>query len=278
MTAPSGNHSVYLLKQRLVFGAVLLIFLVRFLSGTLLSQTGSAPFLFEENEVIYRLFLRSGVPQFILSHQLAATAFDILLFVFPALLMVVRHRVFAAFAFLLWLIYFLTFNIVTGHHYHGLAGALVIMVPFCFKDEKRFGLMWEAARYYLLYIFASAALWKIFRGSVFYGEQLSNILKNQQQLLLFMEQGEYVSGALVQYLIAHTGVAHLVLGLNTVLQLSFLSGFFTKRYDWLLLLLALLFVVSNYLVMGIVSAELLVPVLTLVNWNALQERLRLRSA
>ncbi len=133
----------------------------------------------------------------------------------------------------------------------------------------RFNLLWEGARYYLLYIFASAALWKIFRGSVFYQEQLSNILKHQQ-LDLLLQQSQSYQAHCVQYLIAHPEISHAVLIVNVVVQLCFAFGFFTKKFDSLLFILAIVFCAANYFVMGITSTELLVLNLTLLNWEKIE--------
>jgi hypothetical protein len=170
---------------------------------------------------------------------------------------------------LLALTYFITYNIVTGHHYHGLIGVLIITIPFFSKDEKRFNLLWEGARYYMLYVFASAALWKILRGSAFYTDQLSNILK-AQQLDLLIQDRDSLSAYIASYLIANPQVGHLVLLINVLLQLSFAIGFFTKKCDRLLLVLVVLFTIGNYFVMSIISVEILILAFALLNWDKVQ--------
>jgi hypothetical protein len=177
-----------------------------------------------------------------------------------------RQRIYAVLFTMLVLQYFLTYNIVTGHHYHGLIGVIVISMPFWFKNEKRFNLTWQMVRYYFLYIFASAALWKIMRGSAFYDEQLSNILRSQQ-INLLVQNPDSLKAHIAQYLIAHAGVSHIILLVNVLVQFYFIAGFFTRKLDSVLFVLAIIFVIANYYVMSILSAELLILNLTLLNWE-----------
>lgn len=260
----------YRLKATLVFAFALLLLFMRFISNVLLSQVGRPAVVFKQKELLYHLFVQSGTVQFITSNYLIAALFDALLFFLPVLFILTKRRVYVCLFSLAMLVYFMAFNVITGHHYHGLAGLVVISIPFWSKNENRFNLLWEGARYYLLYIFASAALWKLLRGSAFEPQQMVNILK-AQQLDLLIQQPDSVRAAIAQYLIAHPAVAHTVLVTNVLLQLSFLIGFFTKRFDTVLLALCVVFVAANYFAMSIVSAELLILCITLLNFKQMQK-------
>jgi hypothetical protein len=259
----------YKVKAYFVFGFAMYIFFKRLISASMLSQIGSPPFLFDDHEFIYNLFIASHIPQFITSHLLLAALFDISLLIFALAFLLSSRRIYAMLFFVLVLNYFLTYNVITGHHFHGLIGLMVMVVPFWFKKEEKFLLAWEGARYYLFYIFASAALWKIVRGSVFYGEQLSNILK-PQHLNLFLQNGNNYKAWFAAYLISHSSFSHLVLIANVALQLFFAAGFFTKRLDYLLFWLFVIFCIANYFVMGIYSVELLILGFTLLNWQKIE--------
>ncbi|MBL0308720.1 MAG: hypothetical protein IPP77_03270 [Bacteroidetes bacterium] len=256
----------YRWKANFVFAGALMILCYRWMSDSLLSQMEQPLFLFKERESAYLWLLSSGVPQWISSNTIAAVTFDSALFLFPMLFLLSQRRVFSVLFSILLLFYFMTFNLVTGHHYHSLTGLIVITIPFWFRKEEKFHVAWELARYYLLYIFASAALWKITRGSAFYEPQLSEILKSQQ-LYLLIQQPDSLHARLVQYLIANVQISHALLLANVVLQLSFVVGFFTKRFDSILFWLAILFCIANYLVMSIFSFELLILNLSLLDWK-----------
>ena len=259
----------YQVKAYFVFGVAMYICFYHLISNSMLAEMQQPSFIFGETEWIYKLYLATSIPQFVTAHSFIASVFDISLLVFTIGLLLSKRRIFAVLFTLVAFNYFLTYNVVTGHHYHGFVGVLVMSIPFWFKSEQRFNFSWEAARYYLLYIFASAALWKILRGSAFYHDQLSNILK-QQQINLLLQNPDSYKAHIAQYLIANKGISHIVLLLNVIVQLSFAVGFFTKKFDRVLFALAIVFVVANFLVMGILSLELLILNLTLLDWNKIE--------
>ena len=258
-----------MVKAYFVFGIAMYIFFYRMISNSMLSQMNHPIFLFGDKEWFYQIFISSGIAQFLTGNTLYAAVFDVSLLVFTVGFLLSGYRIYAMLFSLQVLIYFLTYNVVTGHHYHGLIGLLVITIPFWFKNEKKFAVMWEAARYYFLYLFASAALWKILRGSAFYQEQLSDILKSQQINLLLQNPQNY-RAHIIQYMISHTAVSHVVLLIDVVLQLAFVIGFFTKKFDTILFVLAIVFCIGNYFVMSILSAELLILNLTLLDWQKVE--------
>ncbi len=266
MTNSEPFATQYRLKAYFVFGVALLILSYRFLSHALFTGMLNPVYSFQQKETWYHILFSSNIPQFITGNYLLSATLDLSLFIFPVLFLLRWKRAWAVAFSVVLLLYFFTFNLVTGHHYHGLVGAILITIPFWTKNETRFNLLWEAVRYYWLYIFASAALWKILRGSVFYTEQLSNILKSQQ-LDLLLQQPDSFQAQVAQYLIANPQVSHGVLVVNVLVQLCFAVGFFTRKFDTALFILSLVFCAANYFVMSIVSAELLILNLTLLNWE-----------
>jgi hypothetical protein len=78
-------------------------------------------------------------------------------------------------------------------------GLIIISITFWTADEARHQRLWEAARYYFLFVMASAALWKLFRGAPFQSDQMVNILK-AQHAQYFAEHGTSGLSAFYQYL------------------------------------------------------------------------------
>jgi len=249
--------NTYEQKANMMVAGVLLLLFYRFMSNALFSQLAQPPFLNPESEWGYQLVFSTNIPQLITNNTVLAALADLLMFTFPLLFLLTNHTWFIRSFTLLALVYFFAFNMITGHHYHGWVGAILVTLPFWTKEEARFNLLWRGVRYYWLMIFASAALWKIARGSAFFEPQLSHILLSQQADLLIQHASNW-RAEWVLYLIQHPSFSHKILLLNVALQLLFVVGFFTVKYDLLLGALTLLFVVSNYLLMGIFSAELLV--------------------
>lgn len=276
MMAQESKYYIHL-RGSFVFGFLLILVFYRLIGSALLSQMNSPLFLFPQTEWVYAAVLKSGFLQYITAHYWSAALFDLLLLATPLLFLLTRLQIFAILFTVLLLTYYLTFNMVTGHHYHGLVGAILMTIPFWSKNEKIFQLLWDAARYYLLYIFASAALWKIMRGSAFHTEQLPAILQ-MQQLQLQLELPDSFRASITRFFVTHGTLAHMVLLMNTALQLSFAIGFITKKMDKWLLFAFLAFVISNYAVMGIMSAELLVLAQTLLNWEWINHKLNKSSA
>ncbi len=264
----SKFSATYLLKLRVAYGLVLLVLLYRLVQGVLISQM-QQPHLFDLYQDAYSLFSITTIPYWLTQHAALAIVFDLLLFAFPLIALFTANRVAAIASTVVLLIYMMLFNMAANHAYHGLIGAVVITIPFWCKTEKRFNLLWDAARYYWLYVLASAGLWKILRGSAFLTDQMSNILM-QQQLDYLLQQPFTFKASVIQYLISHPAISHAVLLVNVCLQLSFLAGFFTRRFDTMLLILSIVFCIANYFVMSIVSAELLVLNLTLLNCEKIE--------
>jgi hypothetical protein len=257
MSWSSYFKNTYEQKSTMMVIGVLLLVFYRFMSNSLFSQLANPPFLFAENEVIYRFLQWSHLPQQIAENTFIAALLDLLLFLLPLLFLLTQNLRYIRLVTVLLLLYFFTFNRIAGHHYHGWIGAILITIPFWTKSESRFNFLWRGVRYYWIMIFASAALWKIARGSAFYEPQLSNILLAQQADLLLQHATNWKAD-IVRYLIQNPSVGHKVLLLNVALQLSFAIGFFTVKFDRVLCVLTVLFVVINYFLMGILSAELLV--------------------
>lgn len=269
MSADFGKQ--YSLRLNVAFGAILVLLFYRFIQSVLLSQMGQPLVPFAPNDFVYQLFYNSGIMQFVLAHPFVASVLDMLLFLLPILAMVTGRRLFIIGTSAGLLLYQFIFNLVTYHNYHGLVGAVLLTIPFWSKKQERFELLWQGIRYYWLYVFASAGLWKLLRGSAFHDGQLSAVLM-AQQLDLLLQHPDSWKAQIIEYLISHKAVANSVLLVNVALQLSFLIGFFTRRFDYLLIGLSFLFCIANYFVMHIVSAELLVLNLTLLNWDWVQRK------
>src|SRR5690606_616923 len=106
------------------------------------------------------------IPQWLVSDDLMAFGFSALLVLSALLSFLFKDSVaFPRLFFLLYPLYFLTFNLFAGHHYHAV-GIMIISTPFIFRDSRRFAYFFRAARYYFLFMMVSAALWKLGRGSL----------------------------------------------------------------------------------------------------------------
>jgi hypothetical protein len=243
----NNTNSAYKLKAGAVFGFALLTVLYRFYSTTMLSELANPivpEMVFPGIDNAYWLLLLSGVPQFLLSHSYLVTFIDLLLLTLPLAALFSDQKRGVAIAFtLFYSLYFFIFNIYSGHHYHGLFGLLLISLPFWTKNPERFNLLWKAVRYYLLFLFVSGACWKIARGAAFEPMQLHNILLLQHGQLLAEQPGS-IQAQGIRWLLLHPPVTQGLLLATVAIQLSFAAGFFTNRFDRVLLTLFIIFLPS----------------------------------
>lgn len=160
--------------------------------------------------------------------------------------------IFAVFSYL-YVIISMSFPNVPIRKYLGL-----ILIPFIFLTRgKRFLVYTELMRYFVCFIFASAALWKISRGALLQKDQFVNILiKQNQDYYLQVEPNLFQS--ISRWLILHPELTNSLFAFTVLLQLSFGLGFLTKRFDRLLFIFLVAFLVADYFIMTIDYWELLV--------------------
>jgi hypothetical protein len=255
------------IRARYFYLLCVLIFAIRFASSCLFSQLSQPVLIGPGIDNTYWAFHWLGIP-YLATHSVVWSAvLDILLFLLPVIASIVSGRRIFAFLFtLLAFTYQITYSTYATHHYHSLIGILVLSVPFWAGPGRRFTFLWEAARYYFFFIFSSAALWKLSRGTVWDSGHISSVLMAQHVQAIY----EYPASMLTRfhsYLICHAGVARLFFLAGFLVQLSFLGGFFTKKYDKVYMALFIAFFAMNYLVMGIYDLEILIFLLVLLDWD-----------
>ncbi len=243
------------------------VFLFFFLDHRLLSQV--QPVFFDYNRDITELALiATGLPRFMIAHPVSLGVADGLALLLPLLLIAYafykrRFSVWLGIGFSGFLaLYLLLADLFWQLHHEPFVLYLLLSLAFITNRERNFYRVLAGCRYYFLYIFISAALWKLFRGAVFNPNEMSRILLLQHSDLLSGDCSGWVCRT-YSWLIDHPGAAQWLYVGGAVVEASFLIGFFTRRYDRLLLLLAFVFVVADLLVMRIPYWTLLLGGVTL---------------
>jgi hypothetical protein len=95
-----------------------------------------------------------------------------------------------------------------------------------------------------------------------------------QHAQFLFEQSSSIHAILIRWLIENESICRWLFIAASLVQLIFAVGFFTKKVDYLLLNLMILFVVLNYAVMRIVSFELLVLGITLLSNKFWEEKVQ----
>jgi hypothetical protein len=141
---------------------------------------------------------------------------------------------------------------------------LVFPVLFLTKKETSFYLLANGLRYYFLFLFTSAGVWKFTQYGIFNVQQFSNILLVQHKEILTAQITVYQN--FIYWLINHSTISYLLYVAGALLELFFIVGYFTKKYDWLLAIATIIFLVFDYALMRIIYFDWL-PFLLLLYYK-----------
>ncbi len=225
-------------------------------------------FIYDTFDVTSWLFMQTGIHQWLLRTKLFLL-FDVVYYTAPLVLLITsfyknEKAVSAAAVYVLlvnW-IYLQCYFLYPISSYTIFIAWLIFPLIFIAFKEETFALLFDGVRYFFLYFFLSAGIWKIINGSVFNPIQLSAILMEQHKEILTASPHYWLS-YFYQFLIRHTALSYSLYLIVAAMELSFLLGFFTKRWDRYLILIYFLFLIADYLIMRIPYFETLPFVLTL---------------
>jgi len=253
------NRSYYTRDRNLLLGFYFLFYyavlLGLFLDDRLLVQY--RPIFFNYNRDLTELFLiATGLPRWMIVHPASFAIADVAAFLLPLPLLVYvgrkgRFSAIAGVVFLLTVVlYLLLADIFWQVHYEPFVLFLLLPLAWTTNRPARFYALLTACRYYVLYIFVSAAVWKLARGAVFNSQEMSRILLLHHTDLL---TGPCTSLTCRTYgwLIGHPAMSQALYIGSALLEGSFLTGFFTRRWDRWLIALAVVFVIADLFLMRI---------------------------
>ena len=249
----------------MVFYALLLY---KYYNGMLLFQMQPS-FFYTRADVFTWVFMQTGLHKWLLNNTAGCLVFDVLFYTIPAVYFLhYRNSKTTAYisAVAMLLINWVYVQCYTLYATNSIEGHVAwLLFPFVFmpKKDETFEVLFNGLRYFLLFFFASAGLWKLRQGGVFNPAEMSGILLYQHTQLL-TNSPLYWQSKLILWLIQHRYIAYILYLLNTLIELSFIIGFFTKKYDKALLILFLLFLVMDYFVMRIPYFEIAPLLLTLL--------------
>ena len=252
-----GNR---ILLHRVFFTLALISLALDFYYHILLSQIGPNPLFFQDLDPTYLLFMSARIPQ-IVSAQMAPW-FDALIIVSCiACIILPRIRIFPLLFFILHFIYFITYNMLSGHHYIDI-GLLVMSFPFIFYNDERFASMLFMCRLVLCFMMFSAACWKIVRGNLWYPDQTNILLISTYTKELMSSRPSAMVNA-VKWFIRHRALSHGLWCALILLEAIFAAGFFTFKWDRILLISYLLFFAGGWIIFKIYNYDNLLFLLTL---------------
>ncbi|PCJ87471.1 MAG: hypothetical protein COA57_04665 [Flavobacteriales bacterium] len=252
-----------------VFGYVLAVLLFRFYSNCLTHQLQQPVLKLLEADNTYWLLHYLQVPQILAGNHWLAVLFDGCLFLTAILSLGFAKNRFPPLLFwVLFAVYFITFHSYFVHHGHSLVGVIFITIPFFAKSAKSFSLLFAGVRFYTLFIYVSAAFWKIFRGSVFESNQMVNMLK-EQNISVMINNPDSLQAGITTFFVNHPDFTFGLGMVAMLLQLFFIVGVFTRKFDMLLILSGIIFHLGTYILMDIQFWEIWILYITLIPWNKL---------
>lgn len=256
-------------RQKIVFWYVAILYALlvfKWYNDMLLYQQQPA-FIYNTFDIVSWLFLQTHIPQWLLSTK-HFLAFDLVYYTAPLFLLLSAYKkvklITSAALYLLivnW-IYLQTYFLYPISSYTIFVVWLIFPILFLVKNETTFALVFDGIRYFFLYFFLSAGIWKFRNGGAFSHEQLSAILLDQHKEML-TNSPDYWMSYLYQWLINNIAVSYALYIVVTLMELSFAIGFFTKRFDKVFIGIYFIFLLADYFIMRIPYYETLPFLLTL---------------
>lgn len=240
----------------LYFLFAILLFADRWWNGMLLSQLYPSFFIEPLNVSTWAVMFTDVHKLFIRYHSLCVMA-DLMLIGLPCLYVFLhfkqhrRAKIFVAWVMLLFnFVYATCYTIYPSNSIEGHLGWMLFPVVLVCSRSFDFSLALQFIRYFFLFFFASAGIWKLRGGGVYNPDEMSGILLYQHTPLLVISPQSFLS-EMYYWLIQHPLIGYLLYLAATVMELFFIIGFFTRRYDKILILLFVLFLLFDVLLMQI---------------------------
>lgn len=234
----------------------------------LLYQAEPALF-YTRKDLVTWLLMQTGLHEWLLMNKAGWLMADLLFYSMPLayLATIKRQPRFGPVVGLLMLLvnwlYVQCYTLYPTNSIEGHVAWLLFPLLLLTKNETTFLLLYDGLRYMFLYFFVSAGVWKIAQGGLFNPAQMNGVLLFQHNHLLTNSPG-YWQTELVRYLLRHQWVSYGLYLAATAIELLFFVGFFTKKYDHLILVLFVIFLLADYIIMRIPYFEIAALALPLV--------------
>lgn len=164
--------------------------------------------------------------------------------------------------FILLLLFYITFNTYHTHPNIQLGYALILF-PFCFKRADLFDIAWNFLRYYLLFFYFFAGIYKFIGGGIYELNLMPWFLESQNAPYFYLHPSSWRQ-EIIRWLILHPHIAWSLYMLAALFESATLVGFFTRRLDRILFILLVLFHLANWFLMDIAPFGMIAFLLLLV--------------
>lgn len=229
--------------------------LYKWMQGQWLYQVDPV-FFFPRPDGITWLFMETGFHKILIRFPFLFRVMDLFFYGFPLFFAWVRwiapkRTLVVA---LIWLIinwvYVQAYCLFPTNSIEAHIAWLFFPLLFATKSLNGFYLMMHGLRYYFLFFFFSAGIWKLVAGGAFEPLQMSGILLEQHKDWL-LYAGDYWQAKLIRQLIEWPLAGFVLYWISLLIELSFGIGFITKKLDKLLIVFFIGFLAFDYLIMRI---------------------------
>ena len=259
-----GENAYQQQKQVIVLylAITILLFADRYINGMLLTQVQAAFFVAPMNVTTWGL-MYSGIHKLFIESKSACIIADCLLILLPVVyailffLATVKATIVCGWAVLIFnFVYAQCYTIYPSNSIEGHIGWMLFPVALICHNLINFSFVLHFIRYFFLFFFASAAIWKIRSGGVFNIDEMSGILLYQHTPFLVTSPESFFS-KVYYWMVQHPLAGYVFYLSATMLELFFITGFFTLKLDRWLLLLLFLFLFADVFIMRIKYFEVL---------------------
>jgi hypothetical protein len=192
----------------------------------------------------------SYLPKFVLYNETTSTLFSGALIGFlMASFVLVEKRFLTVVAGVFLLLYQLLFNYKLGYHTHHLYGLHFALLPFYFKKEN-FYLSANFARIMVCITYFFAGFFKLIGKGYLSLDSFSNTLQNQHSAYFYFHP-DTLRSEFALWMINHPNISWSFFFIAMLMQLGFILGLFSKRFDVFLCLFLLLFHIMDWFLMNL---------------------------
>lgn len=272
--ASYASNRVIITKITMLFfiGSVV----IRTLAHTLPFQLCNPILIDPKYDLGYILFVLSGLAHFFAENNLASFLLSALVIVLPFLIFLWPTKNKLAILFAISWIFMAAMQGVYGQHNGYLLLSILLTVPFCVSKNETFSLLWEGLRYYGCWVYASTFLLKLINGA-FWQWDYGAITLSEQTIDLVYWLGDSWHAQLATFFNQYPTLVNIGQKFIFLIEGAFIIGFFTKKYDKMLLIFAvIIFIATTLFAMVFFIENLIIYCLIFIKperWKAIQQRL-----
>ncbi len=220
-------------------------------------------------DMVTWLLMKTGIHTWLVDNSTGWIIFDLAFYAMPLLFWIVFRKAPKAasiLSFVMLIINFVYVECYTLYPVNSIESFTPwLLFPFLFMTQTLSGFYFvlNGLRYFLLYFFVSAAIWKIIQHGLFNPSEMSGILLYQHKEFLVSSPGSWYT-SFIYWLVRYQAISYILYLSATIFEFSFVVGFFTKKYDHVLVAIFFLFIVMDILIMRISYWEISPFILTLI--------------